>query len=458
MKKPSDPEDAREQLRQSIIGLGERSIRKSYYPELQQRIAELEQRNQELRKEIAEKEAAQASARKLGRQLQQSQKMEAIGTLAGGIAHDFNNILTVIIGYTELAKLHSESLCNHQPCPAGQELDQVLRAAERAKELVRQILTFSRRHNDNKTPVKIQPILEEGLGLLRASLPQSIEIRSKLECGKAQVLANAIQIQQILMNLGTNAHHAMRETGGILAVEAERIELEAYDEKNKHLLLSPGPYLLLKICDNGCGMERSLLDKIFDPYFTTKPPDQGTGMGLAVVHGIVKSHQGHITVYSEPGKGTSFLVYLPILSEHDETLSENPEEPVTLGQERILLVDDEPQVAEMQARLLASLGYQVDHQCDPRHALEILRSAPQGYDLLITDMTMPKMNGAELAQRALALRPDLPIILCTGFSELVNEEKAMSLGIRAFAMKPLARKAIAAIVRRALEDPPSSLS
>lgn len=458
MKKPSDPEDAREQLRQSIIGLGERSIRKSYYPELQQRIAELEQRNQELRKEIAEKEAAQASARKLGRQLQQSQKMEAIGTLAGGIAHDFNNILTVIIGYTELAKLHSESLCNQQPCPAGQELDQVLRAAERAKELVRQILTFSRRHNDNKTPVKIQPILEEGLGLLRASLPQSIEIRSKLECGKAQVLANAIQIQQILMNLGTNAHHAMRETGGILAVEAERIELEAYDEKNKHLLLSPGPYLLLKICDNGCGMERSLLDKIFDPYFTTKPPDQGTGMGLAVVHGIVKSHQGHITVYSEPGKGTSFLVYLPILSEHDETLSENPEEPVTLGQERILLVDDEPQVAEMQARLLASLGYQVDHQCDPRHALEILRSAPQGYDLLITDMTMPKMNGAELAQRALALRPDLPIILCTGFSELVNEEKAMSLGIRAFAMKPLARKAIAAIVRRALEDPPSSLS
>ncbi len=452
MKKPSEPGDAREELRQSIIGLGERSIRKSYYPELQQRIAELEQRNRELQQEIAERIAAQNSARKLSRQLQQSQKMEAIGTLAGGIAHDFNNILTVIIGYTELAKLHSDSLCKHSPCPAGKELDQVLRAADRAKELVRQILTFSRRQDGEKVPLKLLPILQESLELLRASLPQSIEIKTKITCGNIRLLANAVQLQQILMNLGTNAHHAMRETGGILAVEAECIELEEFDEKSKHLLLAPGRYLLLKVCDNGCGMERALLDKIFDPYFTTKPPDQGTGMGLAVVHGIVKSHGGHISVYSEPGKGTSFLIYLPMLEEKGETVSEELPEELRGGDERILVVDDEPQVAEMQARLLASLGYRVIHDSQPLHAMERFRDAPQDFDLIITDMTMPKMNGANLAQEVMRIRPDMPVILCTGFSELVNEDKARSLGIKAFAMKPLARKSIAALIRRVLEE------
>ena len=452
MKKPSEPGDAREELRQSIIGLGERSIRKSYYPELQQRIAELEERNRELQREMAERVAAQNSARKLSRQLQQSQKMEAIGTLAGGIAHDFNNILTVIIGYTELAKLHSDSLCQHSPCPAGKELDQVLRAADRAKELVRQILTFSRRQDGERVPLKFLPVLKESLELLRASLPQSIEIKTKITCGNIQLLANAVQLQQILMNLGTNAHHAMRETGGILAVEAECIELEELDEKSKHLLLAPGHYLLLKVCDNGCGMERALLDKIFDPYFTTKPPDQGTGMGLAVVHGIVKSHGGHISVYSEPGKGTSFLIYLPMLEEKGETTSEELIEELRGGDERILVVDDEPQVAEMQARLLASLGYQVTHDSQPLHAMERFRDAPQDFDLIITDMTMPKMNGADLAQGVMRIRPDIPVILCTGFSELVNEDKARSLGIKAFAMKPLARKSIAALIRRVLEE------
>ncbi len=452
MKKPSEPVDAREELRQSIIGLGERSIRKSYYPELQQRIAELEQRNRELQQEIAERIAAQNSARKLSRQLQQSQKMEAIGTLAGGIAHDFNNILTVIIGYTELAKLHSDSLCKHSPCPAGKELDQVLRAAERAKELVRQILTFSRRQDGERIPLKFLPVLEESLELLRASLPQSIEIKTKITCGNIRLLANAVQLQQILMNLGTNAHHAMRETGGILAVEAECIELEEFDEKSKHLLLAPGRYLLLKVCDNGCGMDRALLDKIFDPYFTTKPPDQGTGMGLAVVHGIVKGHRGHISVYSEAGKGTSFLIYLPMLEEKGEVVSEELPEELRGGDERILIVDDEPQVAEMQARLLASLGYQVTHHSQPLQAMERFRDAPQDFDLIITDMTMPKMHGADLAREVMRIRPDMPVILCTGFSELVNEDKARALGIKAFAMKPLARKSIAALIRRVLEE------
>ncbi len=450
MKKPSEPEDSREQLRQSIIGLGERSIRKSYYPELQQRIAELEERNRELQTEITERMVAQASARKLSRQLQQSQKMEAIGTLAGGIAHDFNNILAIIIGYTEIAKVNAKAECLTRNCPVFKNLDHVLQASERAKELVRQILTFSRQQDDDKKPLQIGPVIKEALILLRASLPQSIEMRTNLACADAQVLANATQLHQIIMNLGTNAHHAMRETGGILTVEVEQVEIEEFDKKSKGLLLAAGRYLLLKVCDNGCGMEQSMLDKIFDPYFTTKPLGQGTGMGLAVVHGIVKSHEGLIRVYSEPGKGTSFLIYLPqLLAKPDDPVLQCNEE-IPMGTEKILLVDDEALVAEMQAKLLESLGYTVTYKTDPQQMLQLFTADPSAYDLILTDMTMPKMNGAILTEKILAIRPDMPIILCTGFSELINERKARSLGVKAFAMKPLVRKSIAELVRKAL--------
>jgi len=450
MKKPSDPDDAREQLRQSIIGLGERSIRKSYYPELQQRIAELEQRNQELQVEITERMEAQASARKLGRQLQQSQKMEAIGTLAGGIAHDFNNILAVIIGFTELAKIHAKTGCGDRSCPLAEDLDHVLRASERAKELVRQILTFSRQQDGDKNPLQLAPIVKESLALLRASLPQSIEIKANLACEDAQVLANATQLQQIIMNLGTNAGYAMRQNGGILAVEVLPVEIEEFDKKSKNLMLAPGPYLLLKVCDNGCGMERSMLDKIFDPYFTTKPLGKGTGMGLAVVHGIVKNHEGLISVYSEPGKGTSFSIYLPRFQGERIKPQQEESDGIPMGTERILLIDDEALVARMQARLLESLGYTVREETDPLQALTLFASAPESYDLVFTDMTMPKMNGASLTEEILKIRPDIPVILCTGFSELVNEAKARALGVKAFAMKPLIRKSIAEIVRKAL--------
>lgn len=452
MKKPFEPPDSREKLRQSIIGLGERSIRKSYYPELQQRIAELEERNQELQAEIAERMEAQASAKKLGRQLQQSQKMEAIGTLAGGISHDFNNILAVIMGYTELANVHANAGCANRNCPVGKDLDLVLKASERAKKLVRQILTFSRQQDDEKIPLQLGPVVKDALALLRASLPQSIEIRTNIVCKDAQVLANATQLHQIIMNLGTNAHHAMRETGGILAVEVEEIEIQEIDKKSKGLLLAPGRYLLMKICDNGCGMDRSVLDKIFDPYFTTKPLGQGTGMGLAVVHGIVKSYEGLITVYSEPGKGTSFLIYLPQLCEKPSELVKHCNEEIRMGSERILLVDDETLVARMQAELLESLGYSVTPETDPLRALQIFIADPKAYDLIFTDMTMPGMNGADLTKKILAVRSGIPIILCTGFSELVNEDKARSLGVKAFAMKPLVRKSIATIVRKALDS------
>jgi signal transduction histidine kinase len=452
MKKRCEPDTSREQLRQSIIGLGERSIRKSYYPELQRRIAELEQRNNELQTEIAEKMEAQASARKLARQLQQSQKMEAIGTLAGGIAHDFNNILSAILGYTELAQLHITSACQNPGCPAIKDLAQVFKASERAKDLVRQILTFSRRQDDKKSLLHLGPVVEEALDLLRSSLPQSIAIRSRITCEDDRVLANATQIHQIIMNLGTNAHHAMRQTGGVLAVEVERIEIQDFDEKSENIQLAPGPYLLLKVCDNGCGMEPAILDKIFDPYFTTKPKDQGTGMGLAVVHGIVKSHEGLITVYSEPGKGTSFQIYLPRIV----TPRSEPEAVVggeiPMGTERILLIDDEALVARMQGRLLESLGYTVTHETDPLKALQLFTTAPNEFDLVLTDMTMPRMNGATLTQNILSIRPDIPVVLCTGFSELVNEAEARALGFKAFAMKPLVRKSIAGIVRSALDS------
>jgi signal transduction histidine kinase len=452
MKKPSEPADSRENLRQSIIGLGERSIRKSYYPELQHRIAELEERNHELQREIAERLEAQASAKKLSRQLQQSQKMEAIGTLAGGIAHDFNNILAIILGYTELAKVHASTSCWNRNCPVSEDLDRVLQASARAKDLVRQILTFSRQQNDDKTPLQLGPVIKEALDLLRSSLPQSIEIKTKISSGKAQILANGTQLQQIIMNLGTNAHHAMRETGGILSVEIDTVIIQDFDEKSKSLLLSPGRYLQIKVCDNGCGMERSILDKIFDPYFTTKPLGQGTGMGLAVVHGIVKGLDGLINVYSEPGKGTSFVIYLPQLEEKTASPVELLAGPSPTGNERILLIDDEILVAEMQARLLESLGYSVNHETDPLKALQSFSEDPKAYDLVLTDMTMPKMNGATLIQKIHEIQPTIPVILCTGFSELVNEAKARSLGVKAFAMKPLSRNSIAEIIRKALDS------
>ncbi|KJR96999.1 MAG: hypothetical protein VR65_26130 [Desulfobulbaceae bacterium BRH_c16a] len=432
--------------------MGERSIRKSYYPELQQRIAELERSNRELQEEIAERIEAQASAKKLAQQLQQSQKMEAIGTLAGGIAHDFNNILSAIIGYTELAQLHMITGCDRKQCPAAGDLDRVLFASERAKELVRQILTFSRQQDYERSPLQLNQVVTDALGLLRSSLPQSMEIRTKFDTDDTLILGNATQIHQIVMNLGTNAKHALGKSGGVLAVEINRIEIEPIDAKSKNLQLAPGPYLLLKFCDNGCGMERAMLDRIFDPYFTTKPKDQGTGMGLAVVHGIVKSHGGLITVYSEPGKGTSFLMYFPQLVDLPAEQSLTFSRKIPTGTERILLVDDEALIAQMQGRVLESLGYTVTVETDPLQALETFSAGPSAYDLIITDMTMPRMNGADLTQRILRIQADIPVILCTGFSELINESKARAIGVKSFAMKPLVRKTIAEIVRKALES------
>jgi signal transduction histidine kinase/ActR/RegA family two-component response regulator len=451
MKKPSDTQTQREHLRNNIIGLGERSIRKSYYPELQKRIAELEKANEDLLLEIAERQQAQASQKKLEQLLRQAQKMEAIGTLAGGIAHDFNNILSAIIGYTELAKISLLTADFTEKTKVTNDLEQVLLAGQRAKELVQQILAYSRQQDYQRKPIQLNTIIREALKLLRSSIPKSVEIRENIVGHNTLILADPIQVHQIIMNLCTNANHAMRDKGGILAVELEHTEIHPDDEKSTTLPLTPGPYLLLKICDNGRGMEKAIQDRIFDPYFTTKNPGEGTGMGLAVVLGIVKSYNGHISVYSEPGKGSSFLIYLPRIIQEDVLADEMYQIEIPAGTERILVIDDEVTIADMEQRLLESLGYQATSITSPFEALQLIEAQPHRYDLVLTDMTMPRMNGAELAQKILRIRADMPVILCTGFSEMMNKKKARAIGIRDYVMKPLIRKDIADAIRKVLD-------
>ena len=383
--------------------------------------------------------------KELEAQLRQAQKMEAIGTLAGGIAHDFNNILFPIIGYTEMTttELAEDSV-------ARSNLLAVLKAANRAKGLVQQILTFSRQSEQERKPLKIQPILKEALKLLRASLPSTIEITQNIDRESGAILADPTQIHQVIINLCTNAYHAMREKGGVLEVILTEVDADSTD-LTFNPDLSPGPYLRLTISDTGHGMDRIVMERIFDPYFTTKGLGEGTGLGLAVVHGIVRSHGGDITVYSEPGKGTTFHVYLPRIDAGaiaPETVST---EPAPKGKERILLVDDEEQIVLMVRQMLEGLGYTVTARTSSVEALEAFRAKPEKFDLAITDQTMPNMTGAELAQKLMGIRADIPIILCTGFSEVITEDKSKGIGIREYVMKPVLRSEMAKTIRRVLD-------
>ncbi len=380
---------------------------------------------------------------KLESQLRQAQKMEAIGTLAGGIAHDFNNILSIIFGYNELAKEEQD------PANRRNHLEEIEKAAKRAKELVAQILAFSRKAEQQMQPLQVSLIIKEALKMLRSSIPATIEIRQNI-ASNGMVLADPTQIHQIIMNLCTNAYHAMRETGGTLAVSLDQVTIGP--EEYGYAGLAPGNYLKLAVSDTGCGIEPKIFEKIFEPYFTTKKIGEGTGMGLAVVHGIVKSHHGHITVYSEPGKGTSFHVYLPLTAEEAAALPEKTEPKELRGKgERILLVDDEEQIGTVLSSLLSKNGYQVTTFADGLQALAEFQHKPEHFDLVITDMTMPSINGAELAQKIMALRPEIPVILCTGQSELINREKAFAMGIRDYLTKPLLTEPLLVAVKKALE-------
>lgn len=382
---------------------------------------------------------------KMEEQLRQAQKMEAIGTLAGGIAHDFNNILGAIIGFTEMSY---DDL--PQDNPVRYNLEQVLKSSLRARDLVKQILSFSRKTGQVQKPVQLHLILVEAIKLLRASIPATIEIRDTITRVSDTIMADPTQIHQVLMNLCTNAAQAMRDRGGILTIGLAPVDLDSEDI-GAYPDLNPGPYVRLTVQDTGTGIEPSIIDRIFDPFFTTKEVGRGTGMGLAVVHGIVKSHHGSVTVYSEPGKGTIFRVLLPRVEGGDLEKEKETGIPIPKGSESILFVDDEALLVETGKKLLETIGYRVTPVRGSVQAFELFMKDPGRFDLVITDQTMPHMTGCELALKLRARKPELPIILCTGYSETVSEETAKTLGIKAFIMKPLRRRDIAEAIRRVLD-------
>ena len=411
------------------------------YEQLEQHALDLQVSIEQIRKTEAERLKLQA-------QLQQSQKMEAIGTLAGGIAHDFNNILAAVLGYTELA-LGTVS----KEAPAHRYLSRVLDAALRARSLILQILTFSRETEQAAGPIQVVPIMKEVLRLLRASLPATIEMRQDLQ-SKLAVVADPTRIHQVLMNLCTNAAHAMRKRGGVLDVSCRDVFLDS-EFVQRHPGLSPGGHLRLTVSDTGHGMSRFVLDRIFDPFFTTKRKGEGTGLGLSVVHGIVRGLNGHILVYSSPGKGTTFQVFLPGINAEGLEMSCS-EEPIPTGAEHILLVDDEAALVEVNTDILQSLGYKITGMTSPSEALELFRSDPDRFDMVITDMTMPQMTGDKFAKALLKIRPDLPVILCSGFSVSLNGKGKDSDGMRPRVLlrKPILKRDMALAVRAALDSPP----
>jgi len=383
-------------------------------------------------------------SKRLQSQLQQARKMESFGTLAGGIAHDFNNFLGIIIGNTELA-MDDVPKWN----PAHLNLEEILEAGLRASDVVRQLLSFTRRTQLEKKPVNIGIIMQESLKLLRSSIPTSIEIHQNIPRDIDTILANPTQINQILINLSTNAHHAM-PYGGILAISLENVELDE-DRAAQYPDLNPGRYVNLKVSDTGHGISTMEIDRIFDPYFTTKEVGKGTGMGLSVVHGIVKNHEGAISVKSEYGKGTTFSIFFPVIEEQTAIEAESVEKLPT-GNERILLVDDEKSILFTGRNLLERLGYQVETRQNPIEALNLFRVNSNQFDLVITDMTMPKMTGDQLVQEILKIQPDMPIILNTGFNEKIDEEKAKQIGIRQYIEKPFNMGLLANVVRDVLDE------
>jgi PAS domain S-box-containing protein len=376
--------------------------------------------------------------------LQQAQKMEAIGTLAGGIAHDFNNILTAILGYTEMAMMGVE-----ETSAVNRNLQQVFKAGSRARELVKQILTFSRQTEHEFKPVQLDLIVTEALNLMRASLPATISIQMQLN-SRSFTLADPTQVHQVIINLCTNAAHAMREKGGELFVGLEDLHPDP-SFHNEHPELSPGAYQKLTVRDSGHGIPPDMQACIFEPFFTTKKRGEGTGMGLAVVSGIVKSHKGTIRVESAVGEGTTFQVFLPILQSPGAEPFRDPVPDLPSGHERILLVDDEEPIARLGQQMLEHLGYRVTSCLTAAEAFNIFIQNPWRFDLVVTDMTMPEMTGAELAEKILSIRRDIPVILCTGYSGKMSRKRAGEIGIRELIMKPMAIGELAQAVRKALD-------
>lgn len=393
---------------------------------------------------IGDRKRKEREHKELEKRLRQAQKMEAIGTLAGGIAHDFNNILSIIFGYIELAEEGAS-----EPEIVRQHLEEAFMGCERARDLVRHILTFSRQGEQKKQVLKVSLIVKEAVKMLRSTIPSTITIDAHI-FSDAKIVADPIQIHQIVMNLCTNSYHAMGKNKGTLSVLLTSVVLT--DENPPPLKgMVPGRYLRLTVSDTGIGMDKQTQEKIFDPYFTTKDKGEGTGLGLSVVHGIVKDYNGHIDLHSVPGKGATFDIYLPQADEHDKTaIGETAEEPCG-GTENILFIDDDQSIARYSKSALSKAGYRVTAYTRGADAVAAVEKNPEHFQLVITDMTMPQMNGLELAGRLFELNKELPIILCTGYNDLASREKAYAAGIAEYCEKPLLKKQLLHIVRKVLD-------
>ncbi len=396
-------------------------------------------------RDLSERKKDEKEREELEKQLLHAQKMEAIGTIAGGIAHDFNNILSAIVGFTEMAKIETA-----EDSRAAASLNEVLQASQRATGLVRQILTFSRKGDHQREALQPYLVAREALKLMRASLPATIEIQEDMDPACGYVLADPTKIHQTIVNLCTNALHAMEDETGTIKVSMARSEL-SNDDVLGHPGVSPGAFIELIVADSGCGMDQQTQQRIFEPYFTTKETGKGTGLGLSVVLGIVQDYGGMITVNSERGKGTTFHVYFPAISEEIQKSEVAKDEPLPIGTERILTVDDEKAIVTLHKSVLSRLGYTVTTMTSSSDALELFKIDVKNFDLIITDQTMPVLSGANFAQEVLRLRPDMPIVLCTGYSSTLSKEKALAIGIKKYVEKPLDSKDLARIVRCVLD-------
>lgn len=392
-------------------------------------------------RDIDDRKKAEIDKERLQTQLLKSQKMESIGNLAGGIAHDFNNILSSIIGFTELA------LDDTQKGSALEDsLLEVYTAGKRAKDLVKQILAFARQSEEKVGPIQPSMIAREVLKLIRSTIPTTIEIQQKIE-SEATILGNATQLHQVLMNLCTNAAHAMDDTGGVLFMSLKDLVI---DKENLPIGMRKGDYVEIKVLDNGIGIAPEIIESIFEPYFTTKGPGEGTGLGLAMVQGVIESYGGKITVDSQLGKGTTFKISLPVIKKRSGHVAYLPEQ-LPGGTEHILLVDDEYPIVKMGSRILERLGYSVTARTSSVEALDLFNVKPNDFDLIITDMTMPNLTGDDLAIELMKIRPDIPVILCTGYSKKISDEIALEIGIKGFAYKPVVKADLAKTVRKVLD-------
>ena len=383
--------------------------------------------------------------KRMEEELRQSHKMESIGTLTGGIAHDFNNILGIIMGNVELALIDVSNAKT-----ANKSLDEIMKASLRAKDIVRQLLKFSRKTELNKKPQKLSTLISEEMKFLRSSIPSNIEVFEQLDKSKNTILADATQIQQIIINVVTNAVQAMGEKDGRLEI-CLRDTIIKETKQGKYDDLAPGNYQELIVKDSGPGIDKKIQDKIFDPYFTTKEVGKGSGMGLSVVHGIVKSHDGAIYVDSFPGKGASFSLFFPTLKTPQKE-SEKIDEMISYkGSEKILFIDDESEIVDTNSKILQQLGYIVEGMTDPQEAIAKVKNDPDYFDLVITDMTMPKINGREVSETIKKIRPNLPIILFSGHNLITDDKQKKEMGISAYAIKPVSVDKMARTIRKVLD-------